>query len=135
MIRDLRSEVVAYLDDRPGSTLDEIARGIRARTADVRKILSVGFERREYLLGAAGYRNLSVAADGQGRPSTQLSQCDRILRVLSDGRPHSMQEIHRLVGFCRLNSRVAELRKRGHRITCDKTGGRYVYRLEQEVAA
>lgn len=41
------------------------------------------------------------------------SQCDRVLAVLSDGRPHSIQEIHDRAGSMRLNSRVADLRKRG----------------------
>lgn len=59
----------------------------------------------------------------------RASQCDRILEVLSDGEPHSMEAIHERVGTCRLNSRVAELRARGYTITCDKTGGRYVYQL------
>ena len=65
----------------------------------------------------------------------RASQCDRILEVLSDGEPHSMEEIHRRVGTCRLNSRIAELRERFKRlgipktITCDKGGGRYIYQL------
>lgn len=58
-----------------------------------------------------------------------MSQCDQILAVLADGRPHSYLEIHERVGFCRLNSRVSELRERGHEITCDKTGGDFVYQL------
>lgn len=58
-----------------------------------------------------------------------MSQCAAILAVLSDGRPHRMEEIHQRVGFCRLNSRVAELRGRGHVIECDKTGGNYTYVL------
>lgn len=58
-----------------------------------------------------------------------MSQCDRILELLQDGRPHEMRDIHRTVGFCRLNSRVAELRARGHLITCEKGHGLYVYRL------
>lgn len=58
-----------------------------------------------------------------------MSQCDRILEVLTDGLPHSMREIHDRAGFMRLNSRVSELRERGHVITCDRAGGRYVYQL------
>lgn len=67
------------------------------------------------------------------------SQCDRILSVLADGRPKAIQEIHEVVGPCRLNSRIAELRSRGHEIVCWKAKlgrdfkGRdtwtYVYRL------
>lgn len=57
------------------------------------------------------------------------SQCDRILDVLRDGKKHRMEEVHQRVGFCRLNSRISELRDRGHNIVCDKTGGHYTYLL------
>lgn len=65
------------------------------------------------------------------------SQCDRILRVLEDGNWHRMEEVHQRVGFCRLNSRISELRHRGHNIVCDKSRGVYKYRLleEPDVAA
>lgn len=46
----------------------------------------------------------------------KLSQCDRILSVLRDGNPHLVSEIHARAGYSRLNSRVAELRKRGYDI-------------------
>lgn len=49
--------------------------------------------------------------------------------MLFDGHPHRMEEIHQRVGFCRLNSRIADLRKQGHLIECDKSGGNYTYRL------
>lgn len=58
-----------------------------------------------------------------------MSQSADLLALLSDGRPHEMRAIHRAIGFCRLNSRVSELRDRGYRIECDKTGGQYVYTL------
>lgn len=61
-----------------------------------------------------------------GRPP---SQNDRILAVLRDGREHEMRDIHREVGFCRMNSRISELRKRGHVIECRRDGGDYIYRL------
>lgn len=57
------------------------------------------------------------------------SQVDRIYEVLRDGKPHRMEEIHQRVGFCRLNSRISELRDRGHNIVCHKTGGHYTYTL------
>lgn len=61
-----------------------------------------------------------------------MSQCDRILEVLSDGRAHGMREIHARAGFCRLNSRVAELRKRGHNIppAVRTPDGDYLYQLD-----
>src|SRR3954467_15249266 len=64
-----------------------------------------------------------------------MSQCQQILQVLSDGREHEMRDIHRQVGFCRLNSRVAELRSRGHEITCRRDRGSYFYRLVLNEAA
>lgn len=63
------------------------------------------------------------------------SQCDRILAVLADGEWHSVADIHAHAGYSRLNSRVAELRSRGHRIECDQHGegdratDRFRYRL------
>lgn len=57
------------------------------------------------------------------------SQCDRVLAVLRDGRPHTMEEIHQFAGFMRLNSRISDLRHRGYEITCNRVDGRYVYRL------
>lgn len=55
------------------------------------------------------------------------SQNDRILALLSDRQPHRVPDIHRAVGTCRLNSRVAELRKRlrseGLTVICHHLGG------------
>jgi len=59
-----------------------------------------------------------------------VSQCKQILQVLSDGREHEMRDIHQAVGFCRLNSRIAELRSRGNQITCRRDGASYFYKLE-----
>ena len=59
----------------------------------------------------------------------QPSQCDRVLDVLEDGLAHTIQEIHERAGTMRLNSRVAELRKRGHEIVCTREGDDYFYRL------
>ena len=59
----------------------------------------------------------------------QPSQCDRVLYVLEVGEAHTIQEIHERAGTMRLNSRVAELRKRGHEIVCTREKGTYVYRL------
>lgn len=58
-----------------------------------------------------------------------MSQCDRVLAVLADGHPHTIDEIHDRAGTMRLNSRVAELRKRGHDIVCTRDGATYRYQL------
>lgn len=52
------------------------------------------------------------------------TQGTRILRVLADGLPHTVADIHRRAGYSRLNSRVSELRKSGHNIICEKVPGR-----------
>lgn len=63
-----------------------------------------------------------------------MSQCAAILDVLTDGQWHTVADIHRRAGYSRLNSRVSELRERGHRIECDvvdaeRAVDRYRYRL------
>lgn len=66
------------------------------------------------------------------RALRQPSQNARILELLADGREHEMRDIHRRVGFMRLNSRVAELRNPkhgGHNIVCRREGTSYFYRL------
>jgi biotin operon repressor len=62
------------------------------------------------------------------------SQSARVLAVLKDGKPHSVPEIHQKVGTMRLNSRVADLRKQGHTIICERVKGKkgaaaYQYQL------
>lgn len=54
------------------------------------------------------------------------THCDRILEILSDGKPHGHHEFY---GFCVLHSRIAELRKRGHVIECWREGESYLYQL------
>lgn len=63
------------------------------------------------------------------------SQTSRILAVLKDGHEHSCAEIHQRAGFSRLNSRIAELRSRGHVIRCRQLPGKagpkaYLYQLD-----
>ena len=55
-----------------------------------------------------------------------MTQGQRILAILSDGKRHSHHEFY---GFCVLHSRISDLRKRGYEITCFKTGGTYEYQL------
>jgi hypothetical protein len=61
------------------------------------------------------------------------SQNSRILAVLADGHWHTTAEIHRLAGFSRLNSRIAEINGRpGYTIEHDGAGGgaeKHRYRL------
>lgn len=65
------------------------------------------------------------------------SQSARVLAVLKDGKPHSVPEIHQKAGTMRLNSRIADLRKKGHVIVCERVKGKrgaeaYYYQLVGE---
>lgn len=53
-----------------------------------------------------------------------MTQGQRILRVLADGRWHSTSNIHRQAGNMIVHSRVAELRTRGHEIEHRHVPGR-----------
>jgi hypothetical protein len=44
------------------------------------------------------------------------------MAVLKDGAWHTAAEIHQRAGFSRLNSRISELRKKGHAIEHRTTG-------------
>lgn len=62
------------------------------------------------------------------------SQSARVLEILKDGKPHSVPEIHQKAGTMRLNSRIADLRKQGHTIVCERVKGKkgaaaYQYQL------
>src|SRR5688500_16823657 len=62
------------------------------------------------------------------------SQTARLLAVLADGRWHLSRELHERCGYMRTNSRIAELRARGHVIAGESVPGKtgtdgYRYRL------
>ncbi len=128
MTRDLRSEVVAALADRP-MTVTELALSLRVRRADVTDALAAGgFVRAETPAGASRRAVHWTVAPTVGNASRRvLSGCDRILALLRDGRPHSHHELYRL--HCIAHSRVSELRRRGHVIETWRDGDTYWYRM------
>jgi len=124
----LLERVAEFVSANPGCTLPEIARGVRSADAGVRDVLaSAAFyasARDAYPADRAqAYRLASEAADGLGR-AARRSQNDLIAAHVADGEWHTTQEIHQRCGFSRLNSRVAELRKRrGMLIECRHVDG------------
>jgi hypothetical protein len=111
---DLQSRVTDFVRQHPGLTLNEVARGVRARTVDVADVLAseafYASPRASYLADRAQvYRLAPVAGEKTGRPARR-SQCSLIAAVLADREWHTTSEIHRACGFSRLNSRIAELR-------------------------
>ncbi len=58
-----------------------------------------------------------------------MSQCSRVLEVLRDGKPHSIEEIHERAGTMRLNSRISDLRRMGYFITYFRKDGLHTYQL------
>ncbi len=64
------------------------------------------------------------------RAAPGLGQTSKFWRLMKDGRPRTIQEIHAIIGSCRLNSRVAEARKRFNvEIACWYADGTYVYQV------
>jgi hypothetical protein len=57
----------------------------------------------------------------------QVTHCDQLLQVLSDGRPHDHRQLYAL-GMI-VHSRIADLRKRGHDITHWREDGTSFYQL------
>lgn len=123
----LHGRIIDFLEEKPGSTIEEIARGVRARTSEVRDVLLGGgfssTQRLQYPSDRAlVYSVAPEQRDGSGR-AKKPSQCDQILAVLRDREWHTTAEIHRRCGFSRLNSRISDLRKRGHVIDSDRIEG------------
>jgi hypothetical protein len=58
-----------------------------------------------------------------------MSQCSRVLEVLRDGKPHSIQEVHDRAGMMRLNSRISDLRNMGYNIAYFRKDGLHTYQL------
>lgn len=129
-----------FVRANPGLTLEEIARGVHQRTAAVRDVL-VGDGFSASLRGshpsdrAKVYSVIVETADGLGMVA-RPSQSSRVAQVLLDGNWHTASEIHRRCGTMRLNSRIAELRKRrSWEIVCEHIKGEssgpnaYRYRL------
>lgn len=56
-----------------------------------------------------------------------MTDCDRLLQVLSDGQPHSHRELYRL-GMI-VHSRISDLRRKGHNISQWRDGDLYWYEL------
>jgi hypothetical protein len=61
------------------------------------------------------------------REGASVTHCQRVLDLLSDGKPHSHLEVYDLRVVA--HSRVAALRAAGHLIDCWKADGVYWYRL------
>lgn len=57
-----------------------------------------------------------------------MTHNERVLQLLSDGKPHSHHELYALHVIA--HSRVSELRKRGHRIDQWRDGDQYLYQLK-----
>ncbi len=140
MVKTLLERVIDFVVANPAQTLPEIARGVRARDGAIRDILSserfsASVRDENEHRSPQVYRLAPGGADGLGLRQRR-TQCDLIAAVLADREWHTTAEIHHRCGFSRLNSRVADLRKRrGMVIDCRHVDGEhsgpnaYEYRL------
>ena len=129
--RFLLDEIRSWLAEHGPQTAAEIAAGIRARRDDVDDWM-----RTSAFLPVPGPVGSNPRAQHweasqavpQRRAGTPTHK-QRVLMLLSDGRPHRSSEGYRLGVM--LHSRVADLRRDGHVIECHRDGPDYVYQLKQ----
>lgn len=57
----------------------------------------------------------------------QSKRLQRVLKVLSDTKPHTTREIIRKASVCAVNSIISELRDNGYKIECQRTGSKWFY--------
>lgn len=148
-VTDLRPDIAGEIRDAlrgraHGLTADEIQNIVRRRRIAVRQViaqmLNAGSLRAQTVRGQARdtvvYHLVENPVQQQGADT--LSGCDRILARLQQG-PATHHELYQL--HCIVHSRISNLRKRGHRIDCNKSGrdanGKrvYTYTLLTEQAA
>jgi hypothetical protein len=118
----LADRIADWLALAGSGTCEQIARGLRTRTSEIRQALRedprfVSTLEREDIHPKVIYRlRPNYARDGQdGRDKTaQPSQSQRILSLLGDHRWHTHRELYAL--GCVAHSRLADLRKRGYEI-------------------
>lgn len=55
----------------------------------------------------------------------------RVLKVLSDTKPHTTREIIRKASVCAVNSIISELRDNGYKIECQRMGSKWFYWMEK----
>lgn len=130
--RDLAAEIVAVLSTGEHTML-AIARQVRARNQDVidhvRVLEAAG--RVYHAEGPDGRLVYGLASTPRGTRGNRLTDTDRLLAVLADGRPHNHLELYGLNMI--VHSRVADLRKRGHDVRSWReshpNGPRYWYEL------
>lgn len=63
---------------------------------------------------------------------SKSQRLQRVLKVLSDTKPHSTREIIRKASVCAVNSIVAELRCNGYMIECRRVGDKWFYWMEKD---
>jgi hypothetical protein len=124
----LADRIHLELVGRPGLRVTEIARRLQIADKKVRDVLASDgrFVSRPRNAGRGlGWFVAATLADGRGR--ARRTHDDRVLELLSDGRPHSHLEIYRLgvVG----HSRISSLRSKGFLIESWREGDLYLYQL------
>jgi hypothetical protein len=132
----LQDRIASYLLDHPNRSVRQIAGDLRAREASVRAILgSSGLFCQHDGPGKAVTFTLGIAPAepsrcGPSRREGAETDCDFLYRVLSDGKPHNLNEILRRSFAERgcgltVHSRAAELRRdRGLEVANWKDGKR-----------
>ncbi len=114
----LADRIADWLALAGSATCEQIARGLRTRTAEVRRTLRddprfVSLLEREDVRQRVIYRlRPSDARDGQGRAqkAKKPSHCEQIKQLLSDHAWHDHHQLYRI--SCVAHSRIADLRNK-----------------------
>lgn len=131
--RDLRTEVQEFLLQNGPATSSTVALGIRAGLASVIDTLA-GFPSAPRPAGANPRAKFYQAkssepfAEPDAHTPKRGTHKQRVLELLSDGKPHTHHELYRLGVIA--HSRVADLRRDGHHIDCWRDGDDSLYQLQ-----
>lgn len=121
MRASLAREMAEFLNAHGPATVKDLARGVRARRADVAALLLVGgFERAARPEGAHPHAVYYVVS------RRVPSRADAMYEVLADGQPHSREAIFARAGrWFNTNNAARELRGRGLDVAYDRKSDSY----------
>jgi hypothetical protein len=106
----LADRVLQYLAAHPGSSCEDVARGLRHNTFEVRQVLQHDARIKQEKGEPRGFiYTLRTSQDGRRRVAGR-SRSSRLYRVLRDREPHTRNEIFSREGFMLTNNAAAELR-------------------------
>ena len=107
---NLADRIIAYLIEHPDSHCEDVARGVRANTFEVRQVLQHDSRIAKRKGVSRGVVYAPRTAQDAPRRIAGRSRASRLYRVLRDREPHTRREVFEREGFMLTNNAAAELR-------------------------